>query len=78
MPVEVETYGAFGPEGLKLLKKIGSKIHEATGEKSLTYFLIQSISMAIQRANASCVIGTAPTSGGLEGLFEFVFDENDH
>ena len=75
MPIGAETYGAFGPEGLKLLKKIGSKIHEATGEKRSTLFLLQSISMAIQRANAGCVIGTAPTSGGLEGLFQFVLDE---
>ena len=77
VPVGAETYGAFGPEGLKLLKKIGAKIHEATGEKRSTFFLLQSISIAIQRANASCVIGTAPSSGDLEGLFEFVFDESD-
>ena len=75
VPVGAETYGAFGPEGLKLLKKIGAKIREATGEKRATFFFLQSISMAIQRANASCVLGTTPTSGGLEGLFEFVFDE---
>ena len=48
VPVGVETYGAFGSEGLKLLKKIGAKIREATGEKRSTFFLLQSISMAIQ------------------------------
>ena len=36
VPVGAETYGAFGPEGLKLLKKIGAKTREAT------FFLIQS------------------------------------
>ena len=75
VPVGAETYGAFGPEGLKLLKKIGSKIREVTGEKRSTYFLLESISMAIQRANAACVIGTAPASEGLEGLFDFVYEE---
>ena len=75
VPVGAETYGAFGAEGLKLLKKIGSKICKAAGEKRSTSFLLQSISMAIQRGNAAFVIGTAPTSAGLEGLFEFVADD---
>ena len=77
MPVGVETYGAFGPQGLKLLKKIGSKICEVTGEKRSTYFLLQSISIAIQRANAACVLGTVPTSTGLEGLFDFFIHESE-
>ena len=53
----VETYGAYGPQGIKLVKQIGKKIQEATGEKLSTFFLFQSISMAIQRSNAVCVIG---------------------
>ena len=77
VPVGAETYGAFGPQGLKLLKKIGTKIQEATGEKRSTLYLLQSISMAIQRGNAACVIGTAPTSNGLEGLFEYFDHDND-
>ena len=76
MPVGTETYGAFGPKGLKLLKTIGHKIKEATGEKRATSFLLQNISIAIQRANSVCVLGTAPTSTGLEGLFEFVTVES--
>ena len=78
IPVGAETYGAFGPQGLKLLKKIGAKIKEATGENRSTFYLLQSISMAIQRGNASCVIGTAPTSSGLEGIFEFFTHETDN
>ena len=31
VPVGVETYGAFGPQDLKLLKNIGKKICEVTG-----------------------------------------------
>ena len=73
----IETYGAFGPQGIKLLKKIGKQICEVTGEKRSTYFLLQSISMAIQRANAVCVLGTAPPSTGLEGLFEFFVHEDE-
>jgi len=71
IPVGAETYGAFGPQGLNLLKQIGKKIQVVTGEKRSTYYLFQSISMAIQRSNAACVMGTAPASTGHEGLFEF-------
>ena len=33
VPVGVETYGAYGPQGIKLVKQIGKKIQDATGEK---------------------------------------------
>ena len=57
MPVGIETYGVYGPKGLKLIKQIGKKIQEATGEKLFTFYLMQSILMAIQRGNAACVRG---------------------
>ena len=31
----------------------------------------QRVSMAIQRGNASCVLGTVPRSEGLEKIFDF-------
>ena len=45
---------------------------EATGEKWSAFYLFQSISIAIQRGNASCVIGTVPQSAGLDEIFDFV------
>ena len=33
------------------------------------------VQLLIQQGNAACVIGTAPSSRGLEGLFDFVLDE---
>ena len=45
---------------------------EATGEKRSSFYLFQQISMAIQRGNASCILGTVPHSRGLEEIFEFV------
>ena len=57
MPVGVETYGAYGPQGIKLVKQIGKKNQDATGKKLSTFFLFQSISMAIQQGNAVCVRG---------------------
>ena len=37
-------------------------------------YLFQSISIAIQRGNSSCVLGTVPHSEGLDEVFEFVTD----
>ena len=55
--------------------EIGEKVRETTGEKSSTFFLSQSISIAIQRGNAACIIGTAPTSEGLDEIFDYVEHE---
>ena len=71
-PVAVETFGAWGPQGLKLIKDIGKRICEVSGEKRSTFFLLQNISMAIQRRNAACIVGTAPVSEGMEEVFDFV------
>ena len=72
VPIAVETFGAWGSQGLKLIKEIGRKIQDVTGEKRSTFYLLQNISMAIQRGNASCVIGTVPVSEGLDEVFDFV------
>ena len=36
--VGVETYGAYGPQGIKLVKQIGKKNQDTTGEKFSTFF----------------------------------------
>merc|ERR1712086_586205 len=76
VPVGIETYGAYGPQGIKLVKQIGKKIQDATGEKLSTFYLFQSISIAIQKGNAQCVQGCVKDrSSGLEGLFIFHVQE---
>jgi hypothetical protein len=76
LPVGIETYGAYGPQAIKLIKQISKKIQEATGEKLSSFYLKQSISMAIQKGNAVCVRGCPQkTSLGLEGLFNFHVQE---
>ena len=37
VPVGIETYGAYGPQGIKLVKQIDKKIQDATGEKLSTF-----------------------------------------
>ena len=50
MPVRIKTYGIYGPQAVKLIKQIGKKIQEATGEKLSTFYLMQSIPMAMLSA----------------------------
>jgi hypothetical protein len=72
VPVGIEIYGAYGPQAIKL----GKKIQEATGEKLFTFYLMQCISMAIQKGNTVCVRGCPKkTSTGLERLFNFHVEE---
>ena len=51
--------------------KFHENVMEETGERKSTFFLTQSISIALQRGNSSCVLGTVPHSEGLEEIFEF-------
>ena len=48
---------------------------EVTGEKRATFFLSQSISVSIQCGNTACIIGTDPSSEGLEEIFDYVGQE---
>ena len=68
LPVAVETFGAWGPQGLELIKQIGNKLSELTGDRRSTSFLFQRISIAIQRGNAASIFGTFPTSQALDEL----------
>ena len=34
----IKTYGAYGSQGIKLVKQIGKKIQDATGEKLSTFY----------------------------------------
>ena len=54
----VETSGAFGPSALAFLHEIGRRIKTQTGDPSSTYYLLQHISIAIQRGNTESVLGT--------------------
>ena len=49
IPIGVETFGFWGPNELRLIREIGKKIAQETGEPRSTSFLLQAISMAIQR-----------------------------
>ena len=41
------------------------------------YYVLQSFSVASQHSNAACVMGTAPASTGLEGIFDFILHNSE-
>ena len=69
VPVAGETLGAWGKQGLKFIQEIGSRITMATGKKNATYYLFQSLSMAIQRGNVASILGTSPKIEFLDEIY---------
>ena len=56
--------------GLKLIKEVGKKNNcDLTGEKRSTSYLLQSISIAIQRGNAASVIGIVYNDRKLKEIY---------
>ena len=53
---------------VQFLEDLGNKISKINGERRSKSFLFQSIGIAIQRGNASCVMGTTGSMGKLEEL----------
>ena len=57
-PIAFETLGCMGPETKKFIDKLGSLMKKASGEAKSKEYLLQRISIAIQRGNAACILGT--------------------
>jgi hypothetical protein len=61
-PFAVETLGTFGEEALKLTHDLGRRLRIFTGDSRETSWLIQRISLAIQRGNSASVLSTMSTA----------------
>lgn len=60
VPFAIETSGVWGEEASSLVNDIGRRISAVTHDRRSTIFLRQRISIAVQRGNAFCVLGTFP------------------
>jgi len=60
IPVAVETFGSWNAEGLGLVRELGKRLTVITGDPRETAFLLQRISVAVQRGNAAAVLGSLP------------------
>ena len=57
VPVAVETMGSWSDNAILFIKSLGKRLTEATGDRQETFYLLQRISVAIQRCNAICFDG---------------------
>ena len=58
-PVAIETTGVFGPETMEFLRELGCCIQLVSADHNSTTYLIQRLSVAVQRGNAASVLGSA-------------------
>ena len=72
IPIAIETFGAWGQQGLKFIKEIGKKITQKTNDKNATNHIIQAISMVVQHANAASIMGTLGPQRKLDDYFDIV------
>ena len=56
-PIAIESLGPINKEGLAFLQEIGRRLTRTTGDTSETAFLLQRISVANQRYNATAILG---------------------
>ena len=57
-PVANESAGACGPLTLEFLKDLGRRLSRVTGEASSYTYLLQRLSVAVQRGNSASILGT--------------------
>ena len=56
-PVAIETLGAIGPKSLVFLKELGWRARRQSGDERAASFLLQRLSVAVQRGNAVSILG---------------------
>jgi hypothetical protein len=59
-PLACEVTGVWCEEAVEILQELGSRISAATGDKRETSFLFQRLSIALQKGNAACMLGSFP------------------
>ena len=57
--VTIETTGVFGPETMEFLREMGRRLQLVSADHNTTTYLIQRLSVAVQRGNAASVLGSA-------------------
>ena len=62
IPIVVETSGVIGPVAIDFINDLGNRIHVHTLEPKSRTYLLQQISVAVQRGNAVSIMGSAPTN----------------
>ena len=64
--VAIETSDAMGLRSTEFLRELGYHLRQATGEVKASAYLLQCLSVAIQRGNSASVLGTISLSDAFE------------
>jgi hypothetical protein len=62
-PIAIETLGALGADTSTFFSELGRRLQYATREQCAFMFLMQRISVALQRGSATCLLGSLPPCG---------------
>jgi hypothetical protein len=69
-PFAIETLGTFGEEALQQVNELRGRLRNTFGDAREKTWLIQRISVAIQRGNAASVLATIPpTSRAIDDFY---------
>ena len=71
-PIAIETSGVLGPLSMIFLRELGHRLSAITGDTKCYSYLIQRLSVAVQRGNAASILGTlfsSPTTDSKGGCF---------
>ena len=58
VPLAVETCGTFRPQAGEFFRELGRRVRRATLEPNAYQYLVQRISVVVQRGNAASVLGS--------------------
>jgi len=58
VPFVIELFGIWREQAMSLVKELGCRMAEVIKEPRSTTFLRQRLSVAVQRGNAACILGT--------------------
>jgi len=68
IPFAIESSGVWGQHAMELVSEIGRRLSEVSHEPWSTSFLRQRLAVAVQRGNASCIIGTLQVNNSMNKL----------
>ena len=60
-PVAIESSGAIGPQSRAFLQELGRHVQLELGDTNATMYLLQRLSVAVQRGNAVAIMGCTRT-----------------
>ena len=72
-PVMMETSEVIGPNSLSFLRALESRLAQESGKVISTTYLLQRLSIVVQRGNAEAILGCASSSHKLIFFFFFFF-----